>query len=48
MCLFCKKKKSESVDSVGRGTVQSLYRMKEMCKLRLENDSHDYGSKDIE
>ena len=34
--------KSESVDSLGRGTVQGLCR-----KLRLENDPHNYGSNDM-
>ena len=40
--------KNESVDRLGRGTVQGLCRVKEVCKLRLENDPHDYGSEDIE
>ena len=34
--------KSESVDSIGKGTVQGLCR-----KLRLENDPHNYGSNDM-
>ena len=41
LCVFSHK--SESVDSLERGTVQGLCR-----KLRLENDPHNYGSKDIE
>ena len=44
--MFCHK--NESVGSLGSGTVQGLIRVKEVCKLRLENDPHDYGSKDIE
>ena len=46
LCVFCHK--NESVGSLGSGTVQGLIRVKEVCKLRLENDPHDYGSKDIE
>ena len=44
--MFCHK--SESVDSCRRGTVHGLFRVKEVCKLRLENDPHDYGSKNVE
>ena len=40
--------KNESVDSHGRGTVKGFCRVKEVCKLRLENDPNDYGSKEIE
>ena len=46
LCVFCHK--NESVGSLGSGTVQGLIRVKEECKLRLNNDLHDYGSKDIE
>ena len=44
MSQFCHK----SVDRLGRGTAQCLFRVKEVCKLRLENDPHDYSSLDIE
>ena len=40
--------KNERVDNLGRGTVQGLCRVKEVCKLRLENTPHDYGSKFME
>ena len=40
--------KNESVDSLGKGTVHGLFRLKDICKLRLENDPHDYSSKDVE
>ena len=46
LCVFCHK--NESLGSLGSGTVQGLIRVKEVCKLRLENDPHDNGSKDIE
>ena len=36
LCVFCHKR--ESVDSLGRGTVQGLFLLKEVCKLRLENE----------
>ena len=38
--------KSKRVNSLWRGTVQGLCHVKEVCKLRLENDPHVYGSKD--
>ena len=44
--MFCHK--NESVDSLGRGTVQGLFRLEEVSKLRLENHPHDYISKDIQ
>ena len=43
MCVLC----HESVDTLGRGTVQGLFCVKEVCKLILENEPHDYGSRDI-
>ena len=46
LCVFCHK--SENVDSPGRETVQSLFSVKNVCKLRLENDPHNFGSDDIE
>ena len=38
--------KSKRVNSLSRGTVQGLCHVKEVCKLRFENDPHVYGSKD--
>ena len=46
LCAFCHK--SKGVDGLGRETVQGLFRVKDVCKLRLENDPHNYGSNDIE
>ena len=43
VCSLTKNK-----DSLGRGTVQGLCRVKYVCKLRLENYPHEHGSKDIE
>ena len=45
MCVLCHK--IESVDNLERGTVQGLLRVKDVCKLILENDPHDKGSKDL-
>ena len=45
LCVFCHK--SESVDSIGRESAHDLHRVKEICELRLENGSHEYGSKEI-
>ena len=39
LCVFSHK--SESVDSLGRGTVQGLCRVNLVCKLRLEKDPQD-------
>ena len=41
LCVFSHK--SESVDSLGRGTVKRFRLCEIVCKLRLENDPRDYG-----
>ena len=39
MCILSQ---NDSVGSLGSETVKGLICVKEVCKLRLENDLHDY------
>ena len=46
LCVFSHK--SESVDSLGRGTFKRFMSCEIVCKLRFENNPCDYCSNDIE
>ena len=40
--------KSESIDNLGRANCQRFMACEIVCKLRLENEPHNYGSNNLE
>ena len=48
MYFVCSLTKVKVKIALGWEISKVKFRLKEVCKLRLENDPHDYSSKDVE